>query len=86
MAFTAKQIDALKPKAARYEIYSDGEQGFGVRVSPSGAKTWITRYKHRQSGKLVKLTIGLYKNKPADDPVITLAERTAAPPGLQAIC
>lgn len=51
--FTSKYIENLKPRADRYEIYSTGESGFGVRVSPNGIKNWITRYKVKVKGKNV---------------------------------
>lgn len=54
--FTDTYIKALKPKAARYEEYEGG--GFGIRVTPTGIKTWIYRYKI--NGKTDKLTLGHY--------------------------
>lgn len=63
MKFTDRGIKALKPKADRYEIYDDTKDGFGIRVFPSGTKTFITRYRNAE-GKLVKLTIGHYSDDP----------------------
>jgi integrase len=54
--FTSKYVENLKPRANRYEVYSTGEAGFGIRVSPNGIKTWISRYK--LEGKTRKHTHG----------------------------
>lgn len=56
-AWTDAQIKALKPKETRYETYII-KGGLGIRVTPSGVKTWIYRYKI--DGKTEKLTIGHY--------------------------
>lgn len=56
-AWTDAQIKALKPKEARYETYII-KGGLGIRVTPTGVKTWIYRYKI--DGKTEKLTIGHY--------------------------
>ncbi|NDH67437.1 MAG: site-specific integrase [Gammaproteobacteria bacterium] len=55
--WTDAQIKALKPEEARYEKYII-KGGLGIRVTPSGVKTWIYRYKI--DGKTEKLTIGHY--------------------------
>ena len=54
--FTDTHIKGLKRKEKRYEEYDGG--GFGIRVAPSGKKTWIYRYKI--DGKTDKLTLGYY--------------------------
>lgn len=55
--WTDAQIKALKPEEKRYEKYII-KGGLGIRVTPSGVKTWIYRYKI--DGKTEKLTIGHY--------------------------
>lgn len=54
--FTDTFIKSLKPQSKRYEKFEGG--GFGVRVTPNGAKSWIYRYKI--DGKTDKLTLGHY--------------------------
>lgn len=54
--FTDTYIRNLKAKPKRYEEYEGG--GFGLRISPTGVKTWIYRYKI--DGKTDKLTLGHY--------------------------
>jgi integrase len=56
--FTDTYIKSLKPSAKRYEEY-EGE-GFGIRVTPKGVKSWIYRYK--MDGKTDKITLGHYPN------------------------
>ena len=58
MRFTDRSIAALKPKPGRYEVWEDGRTGLGVRVSPSGRKTWV--YLYRFDGKPRRMTIGIY--------------------------
>ncbi len=55
--WTDAQIKALKSEETRYEKYII-KGGLGIRVTPSGVKTWVYRYKI--DGKTEKLTIGHY--------------------------
>jgi integrase len=65
MKFTDRQIQNLKIKNQRYEVFED--RGFGVRVSSTGRKTFI--YLYRMPGEIKKrrLTLGNY-------PTLSLAE------------
>jgi integrase len=65
MKFTHRQIKNLKPRAERYEVFED--RGFGIRVAPSGRKTFIYFYRMPGESKKRRLTIGVY-------PAIALAE------------
>jgi integrase len=65
MKFTVRGIDALKPSANRYDVLESGGRGFGVRVAPSGRKSWIYLYHH--GGRLRRMTLGTY-------PEMSLAE------------
>jgi hypothetical protein len=38
-------VDAAKPQSARYIIWDSGLPGFGLRVEPTGRKTFIARYR-----------------------------------------
>lgn len=67
MRFTEKGVKALRAKAERYEVFEDNSQGFGVRVTPHGTKTWISRYRDPRSGKLVKVTIATCTDKTLAD-------------------
>ena len=42
---TKRSVDAARPRAARYELWDADLKGFGLRVEPSGIKTFIVRYR-----------------------------------------
>jgi hypothetical protein len=44
--FTAEEIKALKPDAKRMEYWDARLSGFGLRVTPKGAKTWFYWYRN----------------------------------------
>lgn len=65
-ALTDITLKSLKPDANRITETFDGKlPGFGVRVFPSGVKSFVVFY--RQQGRLRRLTLGRY-------PVLSLAE------------
>jgi len=65
MKFTDRQIKNLKPSDKRYEVFED--RGFGVRVSPTGRKTFIYLYRMRGEVNKRRLSLGTY-------PAMSLAE------------
>ncbi len=58
MRFTKPSIEALKKRADRYEVWEDGKSGLGLRISPSGRKTWVLMY--RFEGRARRMTLGNY--------------------------
>jgi len=58
MKLTDRQIKNLKPKSERYEVWEG--RGFGIRVFPSGIKSWV--YMYRFDGKAKRITFGNYPN------------------------
>lgn len=57
---TKRTIDALKPDRRRESFLWDGElRGFGVRVKPSGTKTFIIQYRNLE-GRTRRCVIGQY--------------------------
>ena len=74
MNFTDKGIKTLKPRANSYEVFSSDRTGFAIRISPTGIKTWFTRYRNRATGKQIKVTIGQYPNIPLKDARILHSE------------
>jgi len=47
---TKRVVDAALPKVERYSIWDSQLRGFGLRVAPSGTKTYILRYRPRNAG------------------------------------
>jgi hypothetical protein len=45
LKLTKRTIDAAQPNARRYELWDSEVKGFGLRVEPSGAKSFIFRYR-----------------------------------------
>jgi integrase len=45
MKLTEKRIDELKPDVKEYFTWDDGLPGFGIRVRPSGAKSYVLKYR-----------------------------------------
>jgi integrase len=68
--FTDKSIAALRPRADRYEVWEGG--GFGLRVSPSGVKSWVWLYHFE--GRSRRMTFGTYPAMGLADARIKLAD------------
>ena len=47
---TKRAVDAAAPKSTRYLLWDTELKGFGLRVAPSGTKTYIVRYRPRGVG------------------------------------
>ena len=56
--FTDAYIKSLKPTASRYELYDANLAGFGIRVSPSGAKSWMAFSRNME--RKTRVTLGRY--------------------------
>src|SRR5260370_9546216 len=54
---TELQVRNAKPKAEPYEISDGHQRGLRLAVQPSGAKSWVVRYRHPVSGTSRKLTL-----------------------------
>lgn len=58
MRITKRSVDALKPEAGRDVLAWDDElRGFGVRVKPSGVRSYIVQYRSA-AGRSRRLTLG----------------------------
>src|SRR5882724_5465162 len=53
---SSKNIAELRPRTARYVVWDAANAGFGVRVTPSGVKSFVCVY--RFDGAARMLTIG----------------------------
>lgn len=50
-SLTKRAIDAAQPAARRYHIWDAELKGFGIRIEPSGVKTFITKYRVNGGGR-----------------------------------
>lgn len=58
---TKRVVDGAETRASRYTIFDSALPGFGLRVFPTGAKSWIFEYRPGAGGKGVdkkRVTIG----------------------------
>ena len=65
IVFTDKSIKYLQPSIKRRIVWSTGNKGFGVRVTPKGQKTFVYMYKYETRDRM--LSLGVY-------PKMSLAE------------
>ncbi|MEQ8935743.1 MAG: Arm DNA-binding domain-containing protein, partial [Amphiplicatus sp.] len=63
-SLTIRAVEALKPRAERYEV-SDAGGPLRIVVQPNGKKSWALRYRH--DGRPRKLTFGPF-------PALSLAD------------
>jgi integrase len=73
---TKKKVDAAKPKANEYFVWDNDLPGFGLRVFPSGKKSYLVQYRtHRRTRRY---TIGLHgpftPDKARDEAMALLAK------------
>ncbi|MEX0953632.1 MAG: site-specific integrase [Rhizobiaceae bacterium] len=58
---TKRTVDASAPKEQRYTVFDRIVPGFGLRVYPTGAKSWVFEYRPGEGGRRVakkRMTIG----------------------------
>ena len=78
-----RTVEAIGPEARRYIVWDTELPGFGLRVEPSGKKTFIARYRAGggRSGKLRQATVGRYGTVTADEARITARKILGAAAG-----
>lgn len=58
---TKKLVDAAKPKEVEYFVWDDDLPGFGLRVYPSGKKTYVVQYRqHRRTRRILIGSHGVF--------------------------
>src|SRR5262245_36170363 len=59
---TKRTVDAAEPATGRYILWDADLPGFGLRVEPSGLKTFVARYRAGggRTGTLRQATLGRY--------------------------
>ncbi|MBT4488983.1 MAG: DUF4102 domain-containing protein [Rhodospirillaceae bacterium] len=73
MRFTDRSIDALKPKAERFEVWEDGRTGLGLRITPRSKKTFVFMYRFDRKAR--RMTLGRYSKSPATGISLATARR-----------
>lgn len=51
LKITKRTVDGAAPRASRYELWDVDLKGFGLRVEPSGVKSFIVRYRAGEGGR-----------------------------------
>ncbi|HZH09302.1 MAG TPA: tyrosine-type recombinase/integrase [Microvirga sp.] len=91
---TKRFIDGAKPQSSRYELWDLDLKGFGLRVEPSGIKSFIARYRAGKGGRSAPkrfVLIGRYGALTPDEArknareVLAAAARGGDPAGERAI-
>ncbi|MFQ5432205.1 MAG: tyrosine-type recombinase/integrase [Nitrospinota bacterium] len=58
MVFTDSKLRSLRSKKERFIIWEDGKTGLGVRVSPTGRKSFVYMYRYQNTARM--MTMGTY--------------------------
>src|SRR5215203_1056293 len=74
---TKRTIDACAPSPKRYTVWDADLKGFGLRVAPTGVKSYIARYRvgGGRSGTLRQVTLGRHGAVTAEE-ARALAKKT----------
>ena len=64
LKFTKQNLDELKPAEREYFAWSVDLPGFGLRVLPSGKRSWVVQFR-LDDGRTIRKTIGSTKIVPA---------------------
>lgn len=57
---TKLRVDKLEPTDADYVVWDADLPGFGVRVKPTGVKSYVVQYRNRRNGVSRRKTLGMH--------------------------
>ena len=67
LRITKRAVDAARPKAADSYLWDDELSGFGLKVTPAGAKTYLIQYRlGGRKGRTRRVTVGRHGVLTAD--------------------
>ena len=66
MKLTKRAIDATKPDGTDRVLWDEELRGFGLRIKPSGLKSFLIQFRNRQ-GESRRLTVGQYSRLTTDE-------------------
>jgi hypothetical protein len=64
LKLTKRTVDAASPRPVRYTVFDTEISGFGLRVSPTGEKSWVYEYRAGEGGRRApkkRVTLGSSK-------------------------
>lgn len=73
---TKRQVEGMKPAASDVFAWDDELRGFGVRVKPSGLRSYVVQYRNAH-GRSKRMTIGEHGRLTAEE-----ARKQARLPGI----
>jgi integrase len=75
---TDKVVNDAVPEARRYIVWDTAKTGFGLRIEPSGHKSFVVRYRANGGGRNAPIRQIRLKAKPGEDLTADKARRVAA--------
>lgn len=58
LKFTKTSVERIEPSTEDVVVWDEGLPGFGVRVKPTGVRSYMVQYRNRHTGASKRMTIG----------------------------